>query len=149
MGLMSTAEHEGKISSLAISATPARGQAFPRSARLTKPYEFKAVFRNPLVSADRYFKVLARVNDGPLSRLGLAVSRKVDRKARGRNRIKRVSRESFRRLMNQPQQINLDIVILPRLDCDTISNPVLFESLANHWLRLQKKAAQFEAERRI
>lgn len=99
-----------------------------------------------MVSSDDCFKVLARLNDGSLSRLGLAVSKKVDRKATGRNRIKRVARESFRRELNRPGQVPIDIVVLPRLHCDTISNRQLFESLQGHWQRLQRKAVQKKAE---
>jgi ribonuclease P protein component len=124
-----------------------RSQSFSRTDKLIKPTDFKRVFDKPFVSSDPYFKVLARPNDGSSSRLGLAVSRKVDRRATGRNRIKRVARESFRRELNRPGQLALDHVVLPRPHCDSISNRQLFESLQGHWRRLQQKAIQKQANK--
>jgi len=136
---------------------PTRRATFPLSARLIKPADFKRVFNKPVVSSDRCFKVLARTNEGDGSRLGMAVSRKVDRSAVVRNRIKRVIRESFRQsfpaVVSQPmkdskagetargQKINrnppgIDIVILPRREAATLSNSKLFRSLEAHWSRI-------------
>lgn len=123
--------------------------AFPRTARLLKPADFNRVFKNSSASSDRYFKVLARPNGSNGSRLGLAVSRKVDKRAVGRNRIKRVARESFRHsfdtlstaLTEPPIQGvaagGLDLVVLPRQLCASICNGQLRQSLDAHWLRLQ------------
>jgi ribonuclease P protein component len=76
----------------------------------------------------------------------MAVSRQIDRKASGRNRIKRVVRESFRRHFALPRgplasTVPLDIVVLPRRGCASISNAELFASLEKHWKRI---VAQFE-----
>jgi ribonuclease P protein component len=68
----------------------------PRTARVRARSEFTRVFDNsrrlahPLLS-------LHWMHDALPARLGLAVSRKVDPHAVGRNRIKRVLRDSFRR----------------------------------------------------
>lgn len=88
-----------------------------------------------MISSDRCFKVLAQVGGGQGPRLGMAVSRQVDRKATGRNRIKRVIRESFRQhfAAGGPP---VDFVILPRRECVTICNGQLFRSLAKHWTRI-------------
>ena len=70
---------------------------FPRSARVRVRSEFTRVFdggrrvAHPLLS-------LHWLDDAAPARLGLAVSRKVDPRAVGRNRIKRVLRDSFRKL---------------------------------------------------
>jgi ribonuclease P protein component len=115
--------------------------ALPRTARLTKPSEFKRVFQGPMTSADRWFKVLAQVGAGQGPRLGMAVSRQVDRKATGRNRIKRVIRESFRRhfAAGGPP---VDFVVLPRRECVAICNGQLFQSLSKHWARLVAQLPQ-------
>jgi ribonuclease P protein component len=115
-------------------ATDARA-AFPGSARLKKPIEFKRVFSKPVVSADRCFKVLARPNGRGAPRLGMAVSRQVDRKATGRNRLKRVIRESFRRYFRE-RRTPVDIVVLPRRESATICNKRLSKSLDGHWERI-------------
>ena len=124
--------------------------SFPRSARLLKPADFKQVFKKSTASTDRYFKVLARPNGSACSRLGLAVSRKVDKRAVGRNRIKRLARESFRHTFEtvsprpsgvagqKPAASGLDLVVLPRPLCATICNRQLAQSLKSHWLRLMK-----------
>lgn len=144
---MSSADPNGEYAGTSPPAMSPKSQAFTRDARLNQPSEFKAVFRKPLVSADACFKILARANNGPVCRLGLAVSRQVDRKATGRNRIKRVVRESFRRKMMKSSPVALDIVVLPRRECDTISNDQLFESLHSHWRRLKSKAEAAAADK--
>lgn len=73
----------------------------------------------------------------------MAVSRKVDRKASGRNRIKRVVRESFRRYFRDRHPA-LDFVVLPRPASATICNRLLTESLAVHWRRLAGQATLAE-----
>lgn len=114
--------------------------AFPPEARLRKPADFKRVFARPLVSTDHLFKVLARPNGRGRPRLGMAVSRQVDRKATRRNRVKRMIRESFRRYARE-QRPSLDFVVLPRRASATISNRRLTQSLDAHWLRLAEQAA--------
>jgi len=88
-----------------------------------------------MISTDRWFKVLAQVGAGQGPRLGMAVSRQVDKKATARNRIKRVIRESFRRhfAVGGPP---VDFVVLPRRECVAICNGQLFQSLDEHWARI-------------
>ena len=114
------------------------GWPFPRAARLTRPADFKRVFDKPVVSADHCFKVLARPGTGERSRLGMAVSRQVDKRAAGRNRIKRVIRESFRRRHGR-QGAPTDFVVLPRSESATICNTQLFDSLEAHWARIERR----------
>ena len=127
----------------ALCPASGAGAAFPRGARLTRPVDFRRVFAKPVVSADRCFKVLARSKESGRPRLGLAVSRKVDRTAAGRNRIKRIVRESFRRYFRDCRP-PLDFVVLPRPASATICNRRLTESLAVHWQRLAGQAGLAE-----
>jgi ribonuclease P protein component len=69
----------------------------------------------------------------------MAVSRQVDKRAVGRNRIKRVIRESFRHYFRDARP-PLDFVVLPRRETATMSNRQLLESLHTHWGRLQSRA---------
>jgi ribonuclease P protein component len=119
---------------------PSSGSAFNRTHKLKKAIEFKRVFKKPFVSSDQFFKILARLNQEENSRLGMAVSRQVDKHAVGRNRIKRVVRESFRNRYST-EKVCLDIVVLPRRETATICNKRLFRSLQGHWSRLEN---QFE-----
>jgi len=132
--MMSGADSVGK------KTKPSSGAAFTSKHKLRKAIEFKRVFKKSFVTTDRCFKILARLNHEENSRLGMAVSRQVDKRAVGRNRIKRVVRESFRHRYST-QNVCLDIVVLPRRETATICNERLFRSLQGHWLRLEN---QFE-----
>ena len=113
----------------------------PRSSRILKPSEFKRVFEWNASSTDRFFRILARPSAKPETRLGMAVSKKVDKTAVGRNRIKRQVRESFRHwrvsLMTNSEQA-LDIVVLARPASATICNEQLLSSLEKHWPLVQR-----------
>ena len=71
--------------------------ACPRSARVRQRAEFDRVFADGRRNADPLLSLHWLRGDKP-ARLGLAVSRKVDPRAVGRNRIKRVLRAEFRTL---------------------------------------------------
>ena len=77
------------------------------------------------------FTVLYRDNGKRAPRLGLAVSKKNCRQAVGRNRIKRIVRESFR--LNQNRLPGIDIVVLSQPGTHKANNKELFSSLAAHW----------------
>jgi len=74
--------------------------SFPPSARLHTPAEFQRLLRDGQRSHGRYFRlhVLAAPAAPALAtpRLGITVSKRVDKRAVERNRIKRIVRESFR-----------------------------------------------------
>lgn len=126
---------------------PGHSSGLPRTARLRKPSEFKRVFNRPKVSSDRFFKVLAQSGGGAGPRLGMAVSRQVDRKATGRNRIKRIIRESFRQTFASGGPA-VDFVVLPRKESATICNGQLFRSLDKHWARIVAQLPEDPAGRR-
>jgi ribonuclease P protein component len=114
---------------------------FSRQSRLLKPAEFKLVFQKPIRSTDD----LARANGRQRHRLGMAVSRKACSKAVGRNRIKRVIRESFRkRMLVQDMDQTLDLVVLPTVTATNQSNKALDTSLQAHWQRLIRIAENRE-----
>jgi len=71
----------------------------PDSARMRQPKEFSRCMDAGKRLGGAYYRCIALLNsDGRegVARLGFAVSRKVDRRAVVRNRIKRVAREFFR-----------------------------------------------------
>ena len=72
----------------------------PRSARVRARAEFDRVFKDGRRTSDPLLSLHWLRDDVP-ARLGLAVSRKVDPHAVGRNRIKRVLRAQFRALRAQ------------------------------------------------
>ena len=73
-----------------------------------------------------------------IARLGLAISKKNCRQATGRNRIKRVVRESFRQ--HQAELAGLDVVVINQPACRMAANDQLFGSLAGHWKRCRARA---------
>lgn len=95
------------------------------------------VFRKAERSKDQLFTVLFRSNGSREARLGLAISKKNTRLAAGRNRLKRLVRESFRQ--HKDKLAGLDIVVLNQRATHSADNLTLFASLQKHWTACQKK----------
>ena len=93
------------------------------------------MFREGRRSADRYFTVLYRANAGAEPRLGFAISRQRVRKAVGRNRLRRLVRESFRHIRTDLPP--LDIVVMARDAAGPAAAAELATSLDRHWQRLR------------
>jgi ribonuclease P protein component len=78
--------------------------------RLRKRAEFERVYKQGLKAPGRYMTLFLLRNGRPLSRLGIAATRKLGG-AVVRNRAKRLAREIYRRHKPQP---SLDLVVIPR-----------------------------------
>ena len=74
--------------------------SFPRSARVRTGAEYTRIFEKARRTSDPILSLHWQAGESP-AKLGLAVSRKVDPNAVGRNRIKRVLRDQFRKLRAQ------------------------------------------------
>lgn len=73
-------------------------EAFPRGARLLASRQFQAVFQEGRRLTSPHLRLFVHLPTGAMQpRLGVAVSKKVDKRAVGRNRLKRLARELFRR----------------------------------------------------
>lgn len=73
-------------------------EAFPRGARLLASRQYQAVFQEGRRLTSPHLRLFVHVPAGASEpRLGVAVSKKVDKRAVGRNRLKRLARELFRR----------------------------------------------------
>jgi len=103
----------------------------PRSARVLKGTEFKAVFDQRRVLANDLFRIHYAESDAP--RLGMAVSRRVSPKAVSRNRIRRQIRESFRLI--RPRLVAMDFVILAKPAAASTDSFQLRQSLNQLWQR--------------
>ena len=84
------------------------------------------------------FTVLYRPNTSDEARLGLAISKKNCKLATGRNRQKRIVRESFRQ--HREQLKGLDIVVINNPAAMRAPNRALFDSLELHWRRCVSKS---------
>ncbi len=81
--------------------------------------------------------MLARRNDLGHPRLGLAIQKKILKRAVARNRVKRIVRESFRH--HQYLLGTLDVVVIGRQGLVRGDNRQLSNSLKMHWNRLVKQ----------
>ena len=80
--------------------------------KLSDSQDFEAVFQARCAATGSHFRLAARPNGLTLARLGVVVGRKVCPSAVGRNYMKRVSRELFRR--HAALLAGLDVVVLHR-----------------------------------
>jgi ribonuclease P protein component len=104
---------------------------------LTRPSEFKQVFANSKRVGDEYFSVLGHNNQLAFARLGLGVAKKHIKQAVGRNRVKRLLRESFRQ--HQDELSGLDIVVLLRRDVTVLDNADIYKRFNKLWQAISKK----------
>ncbi|MDB6063537.1 MAG: ribonuclease protein component [Verrucomicrobiaceae bacterium] len=117
--------------------------AFSKAQRLLNPAAFKRVFdAAALRVSSKELLILARPNELEYARLGLVIAKKNVRRASARNRIKRITRESFRHQLpiDADTEASLDIIVLARGGLDKLDNPALHELLTNLWRQLQRKA---------
>ena len=107
--------------------------------RLLRAADFDNVFQNGQRSGDRFFTVLFHPNNLNRPRLGFAISKQKVRLAVGRNRIRRLVRESFRQRAALPP---VDLVVLARDSTSTAANREIVASLESHWARITTGAGK-------
>lgn len=115
-------------------------EGFAREARLLSGVEFKRVFAARQVESNRYFRIhwAANGQDGPHGpRLGLAIGKRVVRRAVDRNRIRRIARETFRVMRCRLQAA--DYVVLARPPAVEAEKKVLKVALDQLWLRFESQ----------
>jgi len=104
------------------------GVRYPRHVRVRARADFDRIFASATRTASPMLAVHLLPEEGP-ARLGLAVSRKVDKRAVGRNRIKRVLRDAFR--LVQPQLAPGSYVVVARPAAAQADNPALRAAFLN------------------
>lgn len=98
------------------------------------PAQYQHVFQQAHRAGSPHFTIIARNNELTHPRLGLAVPKKQIKKANGRNRFKRLARDSFRL-----QQHNLpckDFVVIAKKSADALSNEEILSWFDKLWTRL-------------
>lgn len=98
------------------------------------------MFQNGQRSADRHFTILFQPNTLNHPRLGFAISKQKVRLAVGRNRLRRLVRESFRRQVASLPPV--DLVVLARDAATSAANGEIVTSLATHWARIATGATR-------
>ncbi len=112
--------------------------SFSTAVRIRCAADYKSVFDGALFKVHQpHFLFLARPTELHSSRLGIVVAKKKVRRAHERNRIKRLARESFR--LHQQQLELLDIVVMPKIGIENISNAELHQQLQIAWQKLQRQ----------
>lgn len=81
-----------------------------------------------------------RGNELGHARLGLAISKRVSKRAVERNRIKRLLRESFRRIRHQLPAV--DLMVMAREQAAGQPGPQLLAELDGLWKKLLAHAAE-------
>jgi ribonuclease P protein component len=108
-----------------------------KNKRLLTAAAYARVFEKATRSRDKWFTVLCRSNDEDVGRLGLAISKKHCALASARNRIKRITRESFRQ--HQDELAGIDVIVMNSPSTKLAGNQQLFDSLAGHWERCRQE----------
>jgi len=112
---------------------------FRPTQRLLTAGDYRRVFNKPDQKAgQKELLLLARYNDLPQHRLGLAIAKKHVPTAVKRNVIKRLAREQFRIL--GPETPSYDIVVLTRPGARNATAGCVKEALTAQFSRLGLKA---------
>ena len=119
-------------------------QSFSKENRILNSKEFSDVFdRAQYRVGCSEFLVLAIDTSLPSSRMGMVVGKKNTRLAVNRNKIKRVFRESYRKIaISMFSNDCLDIVIITRPGVIKCSSEELFGQLSKVWLKLREKVSK-------
>ena len=113
---------------------------FDKSLRLLTASQYQAVFAQVDTKvACPQFLLLARFNQLDHPRIGLVIAKKHLKQATARNQVKRIIRESFRRIRYTIPA--MDIIVMARPDTAGSDKQQLSKVLAKQWQRLSKRAA--------
>ena len=107
---------------------------FNRESRLLTPGHFKQVFDNPIRYGSSHFTILVTSNLDSKNRLGMAIAKKRVKLAVQRNRMKRLTRESFRK--NQHKLPAVDLVVMVKSGIDQLDNAVITQQLEKIWRKI-------------
>lgn len=97
------------------------------------PTHFTFVFQQPQRAGSPQITILGRLNSLGHPRVGLTVAKKHVKRAHERNRIKRLTRESFR--LRQHELPAMDFVVVAKKGVGNLDNRTLMETLEKLWRR--------------
>jgi len=114
-----------------------RKLTFEPRKRLHTPAEFRDLKRRGRKFADVYFSLAVLANSASHPRLGLSIATRIFGTAVARNRIKRLTRESFR--LNQHSLPPVDVTVSAREAARQAKLGDLRESLDRHWKSISQR----------
>ena len=106
----------------------------PRVARLRRPGDFASLRTSSGRAGGRCFHLRYRENGLGHARLGLAISKRVSKRAVERNRIKRLLRESFRRVRHQLPSV--DLMVMAREQAAGVPGSELLRDIDGLWKKM-------------
>jgi ribonuclease P protein component len=112
-------------------------QKFEPHKRLHQPAEFRLVRLHGRKLSDAYFTVSVLANQESFARLGLAIATRTFGSAVARNRIKRLTRESFR--LNHHALPSVDVTVSARDAARQAEAKALRASLDKHWKNITQR----------
>ncbi|MGI9310847.1 MAG: ribonuclease P protein component [bacterium] len=101
---------------------------------------FTEIFAHKQRMHATYFNAHTAPNDLGFARIGLAVSRRVSKRAVERNRVKRIIRESFRR--RQLALGAVDYIVIAKTGAAAQPSRALHAELDHLWQRARRKCAR-------
>jgi ribonuclease P protein component len=104
---------------------------------LHQPAEFREVKRRGKKFADAFFSLSVLANHETFPRLGLSIATRTFGSAVARNRIKRLTRESFR--LNQYSLPPVDVTVSAREAARQANASDLRASLDKHWKAITQR----------
>jgi len=99
-----------------------------RGVRITKASDYAHIFQKGKRTQGKFWQLVATPSNESTPRLGLAISKKVYKRAVDRNLRKRLAREMFR--LQQTQLNNLDMVVMAKKSRQA-DNKSLMDDLSN------------------
>lgn len=111
----------------------------PRQARLRRRADFAALKSSGGRLGVRCFQLRYAPNNSGTPRLGLAISKQVSRRAVERNRLKRLVRESFRRVRHRLPAV--DLVVMARAQAAGMDGAPLLAQIDELWEKLLRAAS--------
>jgi ribonuclease P protein component len=104
---------------------------------LHQPAEFRDVKRRGRKFTDAFFSLSVLANHETYPRLGLSIATRIFGSAVARNRIKRLTRESFR--LNQHSLPPVDVTVSARDAARSAASSDLRASLDLHWKTISQR----------
>lgn len=120
-----------------VALSPA---GLPRAARLLRPADFAALRTSSGRLGGRCFHLRYAPNTLGHARLGLAISKRVSKRAVERNRIKRLLRESFRRARWQLPAV--DVMVVAREQAAGVGGAQLLTEIDGLWGKMLTAGAE-------